>query len=242
MYVWTRPSGGPLRRSGLGQPTPPLPSVTSVAFRNGDDGNVAPHQDNCCAICPEIRLGVRQNGTASNGMEMMFTLSAHRRGLEYDIVRTVRASLWQRMAGVWRRLLRLPMGTPDDRTDRDECLEPWGNRIFAVDVPGFRDPGGPLARLALPVAQIPGIPAAATDLVMRHSFAEWVIARSKSEGIPWTPLRLPLRSDGTRPRHIYWHSIEWLTRDAAGNWDLDAGRSRIRRQPLLAAAHDTPPA
>lgn len=236
------PAVGPalLPLIGLGQTAPLLPTVTGVEFRNGDDGDT-PHQDNCCAICVDIRLGVRQNGTASNGMEMIFTLSGHRRGIEYDIVRTVRASIWQRAAGVWTRLVRQPMGTPDDRDDRDECLEPWHNRIFVVDAPGVRDPGGPLQRLRLPVAHIPGIPATATDLVLRHSFAEWVIARSTTEGIPWTPLRLPPRRDGTRPRHIYWHSIEWLTRDQAGNWEMEIGRSRIGRGSLSAAVIDSPP-
>ena len=85
MYVWGRLPGGPLRLAvtGLGLPAPLLPDVTRVDFRNGDDGDVTPHQDNCCAVCHEMRLGVRQNGTASNGMEMMFTLSSHRRGVEY---------------------------------------------------------------------------------------------------------------------------------------------------------------
>jgi len=227
--------------TGLGDPARPLPEVTDVVFRNGSDGNT-PNPDNCCAICVDLRLGVRQNATASNGMEMILTLSGHRRGLEYDITRTVRASIWQRAAGVWTRLLRLPMGTPDDRNDRDECLEPWHNRIFVVDVPGVRDPGGPVQRLRLPTATIPGIPATATDLVLRHSFAEWVIARSKAEGIPWTPLKLPRRSDGTRPPHIYWHSIEWLTRGSTGNWDMDMRRSRIGRGSLSAAVIDSPPA
>jgi hypothetical protein len=227
--------------SGFGQPTRPLPEVTAVAFRNGHDGN-KPDSDNCCAICFDIRLGVRQNATASNGMEMIFTLSGHRRGFEYDITRTVRASIWLRAAGVWSRRLRLPMGAPDDDEDRDECLEPWENRIFVVDVPGIRDRSGPLSRLPLPATHIPGIPVNATDLVFRHSFAEWVITRNKAEGIPWTPLRLPRRSDGTRPRHIYWHSIEWLTRDATGNWDMDKARSRIDRGSLSAATIDLPPA
>lgn len=226
---------------GLGQPAPLLPNITRVDFRNGTDGDT-PDPDNCCAICLDIRLGVRQNATASNGMEMIFTISGHRRGMEYDITRTVRTSLWERLAGVWTRRARLPMGTPDDRNDRDECLEPWHNKIFVVDAPGFRDPGGPLARLALPAAHIPGIPAGVTDLVQRHSFAEWVIARSRTEGIPWTRLRLLPRRDGTPQPHIYWHSIEWLTRDPAGIWDMDIGRSRIRRGSLSATVIDSPPA
>ena len=241
MYI--RVNNGPPRlfnSIGLGEPTPSLPDVTLVQFRNGNGDT--PNSDNCCAICSGLRLGVRQNATASNGMEMTFTLSGHRIGLEYDITRTVRASIWQRTAGVWARKLRLPMGTPDDQKDSDECLKPTHNRIFVVDVPGLKHSSGPLERLPLPAASIPGIPASATDLVLRHSFAEWVIARSKAEGIPWTPLRLPPRKDGTRPHHIYWHSIEWLTRLSNGSWDMDTKRSRIGLGSLSAAIIDSPPA
>ena len=224
---------------GLGEPSA-LPEVTDVKFRNSNGDS--PNSNNCCAICGHIKLGVRQNATASNGMEMVFTLSGHRSGLEYDITRTLRASIWERAGGVWTRKLRLPMGTPDDKEHRDECLEPWNNKIFAVDIPGLKDPAGPVGRLQLPAAHIPGIPAGVTDLVLRHSFAEWVIVRSKSEGIPWTPLKLPKRSNGTRPRHIYWHSIEWLTRGSNGEWDMDTVRSRIRLGSLSAAIIDAPPA
>lgn len=225
----------------LGQIALALPTVSRVNFRNGDNGNT-PHIDDCCAICKDIRLGIRQNGTASNGMEMIFTLSGHRRGIEYDIVRTVRVSLWGRAAGAWTRLIRKPMGTPDDHSNDDECLVPRHNRIFVVDAPGFRDPGGPVQRLRVPSAHIPGIPANATDLVMRHSFAEWVIARSLAEGIPWTRLRLPLRSVGAPRSHIYWHSIEWLTRDGTGKWDMNLNRSSIKRGSISAAVIDSSPA
>ena len=219
----------------------PLPEVTGVVFRNGNDG-INPHADNCCGFCVVLRLGLRQNATASNGMEMMFTLSGHRSGFEYDILRTIRASIWTRTGGVWTRRFRVPMGTADDADHRDECLEPWNNRIFSVDVPGVRIPGGVLARLALPAAVIPGVPADTTDFVLRQSFAEWVNARNKAEGIPWTALRLPPRPDGTRPPHIYWHNIVWLVRGANGNWDMDLGRSRIGLGSLSAATIDAPPA
>lgn len=223
--------------SGFGQPA--LPEVTGVVFRNGNGATADPH--NCCQICPGLRLGLRQNATASNGMEMIFTLSGHREGFEYDITRTVRASIWGRAGGVWTRLVRLPMGTADDHTPRDECVHPRHNRIFVVDTPGVQDPAGPFERLPLPAAVIPGIPATATDLVVRQSFAEWVIARNKAEGIPWTRLRLPRWSDGTQPSHVYWFNIVWLTRQANGNWDMDLGRSRIGLGSLSAATIDRPP-
>lgn len=118
----------------LGQISTVFPNITRVVFRNGNDGNV-PHKDNCCAFCRFIKLGVRQNNTASNGMEMIFTLSGDLRNMEFDIVRTVRASVWQRTSGVWTRLVRQGMGTPDDRNNNDECLVPRKNRIFVVDAP-----------------------------------------------------------------------------------------------------------
>ncbi len=251
MYIWLQKglgqkigaTAGLVLSPAIGhkQIAPLLPIVTRVDFRNGDDGNT-PHADNCCAICPYIRLGIRQNGTASNGMEMIFTLSGHRRGIEYDIVRTVRASLWQRVAEVWTRLAYRRRGTPDDRTDNDECLIPRRNRIFVVDAPGFRDPEGPLARFRLPAAHIPRIPANARDLVLRHGFAEWVIARNRTEGVPWMRLELPPQKDGTPRAHVYWYSIEWLIRDQAGNWDMAMDRSRIRRGSLSELVINTPPA
>ena len=147
----------PGRRPGQPSPTPPpptrpapdpdgygpheigryvaMPRVTAFRFRNADGTTSDP--TNCCAICPTA-LGVGRNGTASNGMELRFTIDGHRPGMEYDITRTRRDSLWQRRAGAWASLGSNPMGTRDDHHDTDECLSPRGGRlIFAVDMPGW---------------------------------------------------------------------------------------------------------
>jgi hypothetical protein len=180
-------------------------------------------------------------------MELAFTISGHRPGIEYDIVRTRRSSFWERVGGVWRRLESDPMGTNDDHFDVDECLRPRKrNRIFAEDRPGW--PGIALPALAAQrFAGITGVlpDAAATDLVARDSFAEWVIVRSKAEGIPWTPLKLPPFRDGTPRRHIYWHSIIWLIRDPVGDvtgqWVLGR-RSAVRTGSLSSVVINSAPA
>jgi hypothetical protein len=213
---------------GLG---PPLPCVTRVTFRN--TGTSDP--DNCCANCP-INLGVgieRGAGpTASNGMELQFTISGHRRGLEYDLTRTRRSSLWERRAGVWTRLEFDPMGTRDDHHDDDECLIPRGNRIFAEDRPGWRTVLPAPDGTVFPTRRGSVTQADATDVVRRHNFAEWAIVRSRTEGIPWTRISLP----------VFWHSILWLTRNAANQWVLDQARSRIARGALTAAVINAAPA
>jgi hypothetical protein len=68
---------------------------------------------------------------------------------------------------------------------------------------------------------------------LRLSFAEWVIARSRSEGIDWKTI-----SPGP---FTFWHSITWLTRNAAGQWVVDAGRSEIEQGSLAASAINAEP-
>ena len=242
----------------LGQVGLPLPTVSAFTFRN--TGLVDP--ENCCATCGDppatggrtnLGVGLRGNGAvslaAANGMELAFTISGHRPGMEYDITRTRRNSIWQRVGGVWTRLEPTnPMGTNDDHFATDECLRLGRtNRIFAIDTPGW-----PLAALPAAAGTIFGglNPAvvsnvAATDLVFRLSFAEWVIARSQAEGIPWTHLRLPPFQNGAARPHVYWHSITWLVRNPAGNpagvWVLGP-RSEIQLGSLSAAVINSPPA
>jgi hypothetical protein len=146
MYLRTRSR---LHVAGIGnldQQPASLPRVTRFVFRNQNGTTSA--AANCCLICrttlPDGRqagsgfnLGVGQGGTASNGMEMQLFLSGHRSGLEYDVVRTRRDSMWERRGGVWTRLEIHPMGTSDDRFAADECLRPRNNRIFVVDRPGW---------------------------------------------------------------------------------------------------------
>jgi hypothetical protein len=240
--------------SGLGQN--PLPRVAAFRFRN--TGTVDP--ENCCGICStrlpatggrlNLGVGLRGSGTvplrAANGMELSFTISGHRAGFEYDITRTRRNSFWERVGGVWRPLESDPMGTQDDHHDDDECLRlTRSNRIFAVDRPHWRNIALP-APAAQPFRGNTGVlaNAAATELVRRSSFAEWVIVRSKSEGISWSPLELPPFRDGTRRRHIYWHSITWLIRDPvgdpAGRWVMGP-RSAIRLGSLSGAVINSAP-
>lgn len=226
----------------------PLPHVTAVRFRTSTADPA-----NCCLACTRlpatagrVNLGVGLRGPgavplrAANGMEWAFTISGHRHGIEYDILRRSRHSLWERVGGAWRNLEYLVRD--DDTNEDDECQKPSSsNRIFVMDRPGW------------PAAVVPAAAAhrfqgfthtaahpvlsdlAATELVLRASFAEWVQARSKAEGIPWTPLELPPFLDGTRRTHYTWHSIIWLIRDPpndpAGAWILGP-RSTIRRGSL----------
>lgn len=260
MYSYNRQPSGFLSQAitydRLGGVTPPLPRVTGFTFRN--TGVVDP--ENCCSSCTDppvtagrgnIGVGMRGNGAvalrAANGMELAFTIAGHRAGIEYDITRTRRNSFWQRVAGAWTRLETNPMGTNDDHFDTDECLRlSPSNRLFAIDSPGWLDTALPAPAALLFGGLSPAAisDAAATDLVFRFSFAEWVIARSRGEGIPWTPLTLPALPNGTARRHIYWHSITWLVRNPigslAGEW-AQGPRSEIAPGSLSAAVINSAP-
>lgn len=217
-----------------------LPRVSAFSFRNT---GIADPQ-NCCALCTfpflprtggrvNLGVGLRGNGATAlrgaNGMEIAFTIAGHRAGIEYDILRTRRNAIWQRVTGAWTRLGGFdPMGTGDDAGHQDECLRVSGaNQIFVIDTPGWW--GIPLPAPAAQEFKIGGLVAhpSATELVLRMSAAEWVSARSRADGIPWTPLELPPFQNGARRPHIYWHTITWLARNPAGVWVLDA-RSRIQ--------------
>lgn len=231
----------------LGQPPVALafPRVTGRVFRNSGTTS----SDNCCLHCP-IALGVGidfgAGPTASNGMELRFTITGHGAGFEYDITRTRRNSVWERRSGTWTRLQYFPMGTGDDRHDNDECLRLRHDRIFAIDTPGF--PGVVLPRphgmqLRLLSGALTHVDA--TDIVSRFSFAEWVIVRHRGEGIPWTRLELPPYRDGSPRRFVFWNNIIWLTRenpsDPGSRWILDRVRSRIALGALLAAIINSAP-
>lgn len=239
MYLRTQDLGDSSR---LGQPLA-LPRVTEIRFRNSGTTDL----QNCCSPCltAPVDLGVAAGGTATNGMELRFKISGHRAGIEYDITRTRRDSLWQRVAGHWASLGTHLMGTNDDHYQTDECLRPQGTFIFAIDAPGWRALMLPTPALALP-ADLYGhgvfTSAAAQDVVFRLSFAEWVIARSRSEGIPWTPLELPPYRDGSRRRFVFWRCIVWLSRDGAGNFVMNFPRSLIERGSISAAVLGAPPA
>ena len=222
------PGGETPGGSGRAGPAVAMPRVTDFRF-NAADGT-ASDPVNCAKVCP-ISLGVGQSGTASHGMELRFTLEGHRPGMEYDVTRTRRDSLWQRRAGVGASLGANPMGTNDDHHDGDECLTPRdGKYIFAVDRPGWKTLTLPSAGVLIGGGTLwPGVVTAADaqDIVARYSFAEWVIARNRAEGIPWTPLALPPMRDGTTRRFVFWRCTVWLTRDAAGALVLDRPRNSI---------------
>ncbi len=228
MYLTPQPLG-PGEFGQVVAPAVALPKVTGVVVRTAGTS----HADNCCGLCP-TNLGVGQGGTGSNGIEMIFTLSGHRAGVEYDITRTRRDSIWERRGGVWTRLDASPMGTNDDHHDGDECLSVRGNRIFVIDTPGFTNafprPAGTIFGTFTP-----GVTshADATDIVVRFSFAEWVIARDKANGIPWKAI-------STGP-FVFWHSITWIRTNGAGQWVLDAARSAIGRGSLSAAVINSAP-
>jgi|KBSMisStandDraft_5_1062788.scaffolds.fasta_scaffold545143_1 hypothetical protein len=231
----------------LGEPAPvavpALPRITGFDFRNKNGASTDP--ENRCRWCP-IELGVSPNlgagKTACNAMELRFTLAGHRAGLEYDITRTWRNSVWQRVDGNWQRLQLVPMGTGDDAVDHDEQLTPVNNHIFSADTPGFPDirlPAPHGLRMRLRNGVITDVDA--TEIVQRASYAEWVIVRDKSAGLPWTRLKFPPLSDGAPRQFVFWHSIVWLRRNNANVWVMNLARSRIRLGALSAAVINAAP-
>lgn len=258
MYIYDRQSSGSppgpitsLNRLGwhglsygqFGQGALPLPRVTAADFRN--TGTV--DAENCCAACTRLPatggrtnlgVGLRGNGLvslrAANGMEWAFTISGHRRGIDYDILRRSRHSLWERVGGVWRNLENVVRD--DDTNEDDECLRlSRSNRIYVMDRPGWPNEVVPSQHRMPGFTHTPANPVqsaiSATEVVLRTSFAEWVQARSKAEGISWTPLELPSFRNGTRRTHYTWHSIIWLIRNNANRWVV-APRSAIRQGPI----------
>lgn len=250
-----------LSHEQFGQVGLPLPTVSAFRFRN--TGTTDP--ENCCFNCTvnppltagriNLGVGLRGNGAvsirASNGMELAFTIAGHRPGIEYEITRTRRNSLWQRTAAGWTRLGTVPMGTGDDPPpDVDECkVLSASNRIFSEDRPGWRTINIPAPANTIFRSNLFGAPVAtvvnAIEIVSRFSFAEWVISRSKAEGIPWTRLQLPPFRNGTARPHIYWHSTMWLVRNPvgslAGQWVVGP-RSEIELGPTLGAVINSAPA
>lgn len=227
----------------LGQAGSSLPRVSAAVFNTG-----VVHPANCCATCTRLPadvsgrtnlgVGLRGNGTANlraaNGMEWAFTISEHRSGFEYDMLRRARHSLWERVGGVWRNLENLVRD--DDTNEDDECARlSRNNQIFVMDRPGWPDEVVPSAH------RLPGFTdtaasrvlsdPAATELVFRATFAEWVQARNRAEGISWTPLQLTPFSNGTQRTHYAWHSITWLIRNTANHWVVGP-RSEIRQGPI----------
>ncbi len=207
---------------------PTIPRVGMIAAKNFDSTS----EENCCPGCP-AKLGVGVGGTAQNAMELQFAINGHEPGYEYAINRTRRLAIWQRLSGVWRNLAAQPMGVTDNPSRPDLCLSPVGNRIFVVARAGFA------VKLPAPPAMIFRGPKGevshplATEVVLRASFADWVIARNTAKGIGWTNI--------TPNDFLFWHSVTWLVRDIQNFWLLDRDRSEIDLKPLAAKALDSPP-
>jgi hypothetical protein len=236
-------------RPGLGDPPVALPKVVKVTFRAEKGTETDP--ENCCKACisfgpgehgtgitripvrTRLSLGVGRSGTASNGMELQFTLRGHRAGVKYDIDRKRRHSIWQRRGGLWTKLDLSASEVGDDHRNDDECLEPAKERIFSFDAPGY-----PFTALPKPDGMRwptsnsrVSSDADATDVVFRATFAEWVVARNQ-ESDPWKII-----SPGP---FTFWHSIVWLTRDANNNWVLGPC-SKIALGAISPAALDLAP-
>jgi hypothetical protein len=224
----------------FGEPAPVLPRVTAVNFNTG-----VVNPENCCATCARLPadahgrtnlgVGLRGAGTANlraaNGMEWAFTISGHRAGFEYDSLRRARHSLWERVNGVWRNLENLVRD--DDTNEDDECarLSATG-RIYVMDRPGWPNEVVPSAHRLPGFTHTPAHPVLsalnATELVFRARFAEWVQARNRTEGIPWTHLELPSFANRTKRTHYTWFSVTWLIRNNANQWVVGP-RSEIRQ-------------
>jgi len=223
MYLYANSSAP--QRSGcyLGDfGAPPLPSVSKMIFRNKDKM----HPDNCCQECQtvdpatnkmtRVPLGVGAFGTGLNVMELAFALSADPANVEYDIKRTKSKSTWERVGGKWANLEFVPAGTADDATDTDECLIPKNKTIFSMDATGFPHPLPAPDGITLKAGS-GATSKNASDIVIRSSFAECVIARQKNSGAQWARIS----------SYFLWHSVTWLTRDGRKQWVLDKTRSEI---------------
>jgi len=185
------------------------------------------HPDNCCQQCQitdpsgsviRVPLGVGVFGGGINVMELQFTLSDQPPNVEYDIKRTKTKSTWQRVRGKWTQLDFVPSGTLDNATNDDECVVPKNKTIFVMDAPGIqrRFPMAPGAQIQVGGGAKTSVDA--TDIVVRHSFLECVIARNKAAGSPWTRIS----------SFFPWHNVMWLTRNSANEWVLDKNRSEIK--------------
>lgn len=137
----------------------------------------------------------------TNGMELRAHIAGHEAGVRYDIKRLAEIGAWEKDGGTWT-----PAHKPqflDDPDNDDECLTPSAapdRYIYSADAPGLADTS---------IAD-PG----ATEMVIKHTFAEWVDMESSIGG--------GVESVNTFP----WHSIIWLRKGAA-KWQMDKTRSEI---------------
>jgi hypothetical protein len=136
-----------------------------------------------------------------NGMELRAHIEGHEAGVTYDIKRIAEVGGWERDGGTWTPAHKPPW--LDDPNNDDECLTPSpppDRHIYSADAPGF--------------ANMDDVDPAATQVVTKHTFFEWVDMESSIGG--------GVESANTCP----WHSIIWLKKGATG-WQMDKTRSEI---------------
>ena len=130
--------------------------------------------------------------------------------MPYDIKRLMEFALWEKVFWWWKLSYQGP--TDDDPDNLDECLEPSSPpvHIYSLDAPGLAD-----VAFASPIA---------TEVVLKHTFAEWVEMEK--------PTGIKEKSTNT----FFWHSTVWLTK-SHGQWTMDRTRSEIARGRITV---DTP--
>jgi hypothetical protein len=179
----------------------------------------AQHQRCCtCGTPPCVaHLGPAVPGdpTAQNGMNLVATLlhtiASSSRPLDYGFVQVVQArrclEFLPSVGGGWENVLERPPGSNDVFDPCATCTTPRVTdglpEIVFSDSPGIA------------IGANIGDPAFGNQIVQRGNFATWVIAREGRR--PWRRISEPVR----------WHSLSWMRRDAAGNWELNPGHNQI---------------
>jgi hypothetical protein len=161
--------------------------------------------------------------TAQNGMNLvakiLHTIASSSRALDYGFVQITHARrCFQFNPGdAWDTVLDRPPGSNDVFGACATCTVPQIRdglpEIVFSDAPGFAMPN-----------TIIGTPAFGNQLMQRANFHTWVIAREDNH--PWQRISEP----------VHWHSVSWIRRDAAGNWELNPGQNEIGPGPAPMAA------
>ena len=183
---------------------------------------VDPGQTQRCCTCgtpPCVgHLGPPAAGdnTAQNGMNLvatiLHTIASSTRSLDYGFVQIVRArrclEFLPAVGGGWTVTNEWPVGTNDVFGACATCTTPQVRdglpEIVFADAPGFVTANSRL-----------GAPAFGNQLMQRANLQTWVIAR-EGRG-PWRRISVTFN----------WHSVSWIRRDPAGNWELNPGHNRI---------------
>jgi len=151
--------------------------------------------------------------TAQNGMNLvatiLHTIASSAKPLDYGFVQTVQSRQCLEhlpaLGGGWVVTDQRPAGSNDVFDPCATCTTPQVRdsipEIVFADAPGLR------TRLRAP--------AFGNQLMQKANLQTWVIAR-ESRG-PWRRISEPFR----------WHSVSWVRRDIAGNWELNPGHNEI---------------